>query len=119
MTRQEIYDKVVRHFLSDKYSYNDPHISIYFHANKTKSLVGCLIPEDKYKDSIEYLPAHFDIFRMYGLDDLVPHQTFIEDIQWCENMSYGDNIILAEKLNNLGFLLDLIVPEDLLTYNIL
>ena len=116
MTSQDIYNKVVKHFLSENYHYDSNGIC---YDDGTKNLIGCLIPDDKFHKRMNNLPIRFGFLSEFGLKDLIPHQTFIEDIESAERYGSGGKNGLAERLIRLAYFLDLEVPEDLLNYNLL
>ena len=58
MTEQDIFDKVAEHLLTQKEKAQDScEVCRYRTANGAKCAVGCLIPDNNYKKTIEGFPT--------------------------------------------------------------
>lgn len=53
MTKQQIFDKVATHLLTQRQVSRDGVQCIYRADNGFRCAIGCLIPDDKYKPNME------------------------------------------------------------------
>lgn len=91
MTKQEIFNKVKDHLLTqNERSLNDDARCAYRGENNTKCAIGCLIPDELYKPEMDALPSSvFTLYRRYpdvfsemlGVDSVAPLLPLLNDLQ--------------------------------------
>ena len=114
MTQQEIFDKVVDHFLSENYVFHD--------ANKAPTrlkngLVSCLIPPEKYDMEMEHEVINLSFILLMGLFELQEHKTLIDDLMSCERC---DSISeTCSNLIRLANIMELKIDDRLINFNLL
>lgn len=87
MTRQEMFDKVVNHLLTQnkRCSVEDVYYTnglkcLYRGSSGLKCAIGCLIPDDKYDPMMEGMVA-YNLVEHYKLSEYVPDVNLANRLQ--------------------------------------
>jgi len=101
MNRQEVFDKVAAHLLTQREKSKDSYGCLYRSPDGLKCAIGCLIPDNLYDKAIENSPVDElpeNILRFIGVEDSIEDINFLTDLQIIHDDSLSEN--WREKLIN-------------------
>lgn len=91
MTKQEIFDKVAIHLLTQKTQSIEFGSCLYRGPGGLKCAAGCLIPDSIYNPKMEGQPALTLFSNTPGLDEFVEQARFIDNLQLIHDHEYPEN----------------------------
>lgn len=106
MTKQEIFDKVAIHLLTQKTQSIEFGSCLYRGPGGLKCAAGCLIPDSIYNHGMEGRSALTVFSTTPGLDYSVEHAQFIDDLQFIHDYSrpecWKDKLEIIASWENLS-----------------